>query len=177
MGGGSSEVVTESGRVLASAPVGALVLTERFLGLGGRRPLPSSGRQPLAPGGWQALRAAAREAAARFPAGAARGRETVLLGGTATNLACLELGLPAFDPAAVEGAQVPAHSAGDWADELAGRPLAARELLPIEADRAEILPAGLACLAACLEQLQAQDVRVSGRGLRYGVLLEILALD
>ncbi|MEE8469252.1 MAG: hypothetical protein V3T22_12400 [Planctomycetota bacterium] len=169
VGGGSSEVVTDRGRVRASAPVGAVVLTERFLGLGGR--------EPLTPGGWPALCAAAREAAARFPAAASRGHRTVLLGGTATNLACLELGLPAFDPAAVEGAQVPAHSAANWADELAGRPLAARQTLPIEADRVEILPAGLACLAACLEQLQALDVRVSGRGLRYAVLREILALD
>ena len=101
----------------------------------------------------------------------------MLLGGTATNLACLALGLPAFDPAAVEGVQVPAHSARHWADELASRPLAERSPLPIEADRAQILPAGLACLAACLERLEARDVRVSGRGLRYGVLREILAHD
>jgi len=169
VGGGSSEVVTGSGRALASAPVGAVVLTEQFLGLGGR--------EPLTPGGWPALRVAAQEAAGRFPAGAGVGAETVLLGGTAANLACLEQGLPAFDPDAVEGVQVSARSAGSWADELAGRPLPDRLPLPIEADRAEILPAGLACLAACLDQLQAKSVSVSGRGLRYGVLRELSALD
>ena len=77
----------------------------------------------------------------------------------------------------MEGTPVSARSAGSWADELAGRPLAERQALPIEADRAEILPAGLACLAACLERLEAQSTSVSGRGLRYGVLRELLARD
>jgi len=36
-----------------------------------------------------------------------------------------------------------------------------------------VLPAGLACLAATLEQLSASRFRITGRGLRYGVIRDL----
>ena len=170
VGGGSTEVVSDGGRSLLSAPVGAVVLTETYLGLGGS--------PPLRGGGWRALRATAEEACARFPAGAAREggspRPVVALGGTACNLACLEQGLAAFDPAAAEGARVAGPRVAEWAERLNRTPLAERRALPIEADRAAVLPAGLACLAAAVQRLGARELQVSGRGLRYGVLRAVI---
>ncbi|MHC4376880.1 MAG: Ppx/GppA phosphatase family protein, partial [Planctomycetota bacterium] len=83
VGGGSSECVTDAGRSRRSVPIGAVVLTERFLGLDGREPTES--------GGFEGLVAEARRRARELPS--ADGAGLVLLGGTASNLACLELGL------------------------------------------------------------------------------------
>lgn len=164
VGGGSSEVACEALGLRRSAPIGAVVLTETWLAT-----------PPLHAGGWPALRAAARAAAQIFPAGVARGRPVWAIGGTAINLACCAGGFARFDVHAAEGALVPSNAAGRWADELAALPLDVRRTRPIEADRASILPAGLAALAAVLERVDAQAIRVSGRGLRYGIARELLA--
>lgn len=167
VGGGSTEMVAEGGRLRRSTPIGAVVLTERFLGLGDR---PAS-----EPGGFEALLAEARAGAAVFPAGAAaQADEVVLIGGSAVNLAALVRGARRFDPALAEGERVPGEAVLRWALRLADTPLARRFALPIERDRAEILPAGIACLGAVLERLGAREARISGRGLRYGVVREIL---
>lgn len=62
----------------------------------------------------------------------------------------------------------------EWAERLNRTPLAERRALPIEADRAAVLPAGLACLAAAVQRLGARELQVSGRGLRYGVLRAVI---
>lgn len=164
VGGGSSEVMTDGGDVGLSAPVGAVVLTERFFGYGEH--------PPVEEGGLSALVVAIAQEMSCYPAGAAKDRELVLLGGTAANLACLELGTDAFDVARAEGAVLDPKSAARWAAKLADMSLAERKTLPIEADRAEILPAGLACIAGGVARLEAASLRVTGRGLRYGLLLE-----
>jgi exopolyphosphatase/pppGpp-phosphohydrolase len=43
----------------------------------------------------------------------------------------------------------------------------------MEAERAEILPAGLACLGAALERLAAPTFRTTTKGLRHGLAHEI----
>lgn len=166
VGGGSTELVAEGGALRLSAPVGAVVLTETYLGTGSE--------PPSEPGGWPALLRAAAAAMQRFPVELAP-RDLVALGGTAVNLAALHLGLALFDAPRTEGARLPAAAARAQAERLAGMTLEARRALPIEPERAEILPAGLACLAAAFERLGARSVRVSGRGLRYGVARELLA--
>lgn len=166
VGGGSSEVACTALDLRSSAPIGAVVLTETWLAT-----------PPLRVGGWRALRAAAGEAARIFPAGVARGRPVWAIGGTAVNLACCAGGFARFDVHATEGAVVPASAAGRFAEGLAALPLIERRALPIEPERALILPAGLAALAAVLERLGADPVRVSGRGLRYGIARELLAHD
>ena len=164
VGGGSTELVADGGALRLSVPVGAVVATEALeASAGGVLDLHEL---------WGTL---ARQFEA-FPAGLAEpsDAEVCVLGGTAVNLACLELALPAFDPRVVEGHVIAASSARRHAQALAALGLEARKKFPIEADRAEILPAGLACLAAALERLGAGRARVSGRGLRYGVARELL---
>lgn len=161
VGGGSTEAVAEAGRLRRSVPVGAVVLTERFLGLDGRAARES--------GGWPALERAARAALRGLPDGAARGSEVVALGGTATNLACLALGLEAFDLRRAEGVRVAGPAADAALERLLAESPAARRALPIEPDRAEVLPAGILCLASGLERLGGSALRVSCRGLRWAV--------
>jgi exopolyphosphatase/guanosine-5'-triphosphate,3'-diphosphate pyrophosphatase len=90
------------------------------------------------------------------------------------HLAHLAGGRGSFDPAAVEGARVDAAAARAWAGRLARLDLAARVVLGVEPERADVLPAGLAVLAAVLDRLGAAQVRVSGRGLRHGIALDLL---
>lgn len=161
VGGGSTEYTRADGTLRRSAPLGAVVLSEQH---------PSHGTA-LA----EELLAAARLACAHFPAGDARGEDLVLLGGTALNLAALERGFERFDPERAEGAQVGLEAALRWTRELARRTQEQRLLLPIERERAGILHAGLACLAAALERVEPARLRASGRGLRYGVLRALLA--
>lgn len=168
VGGGSSECVTAAGRSRLSVPIGAVVLTERFLGL--------DGREPSEAGGFDGLVAEARRRARELPA--ADGAGLVLLGGTASNLACLELGLEVFDHRVAEGVEVPAGAALAWARRILELDEEGRLDLPIEPDRAAILPAGLAALGAVLEHVAGPDARgrVTGRGLRYGLGRELLGL-
>jgi len=167
VGGGSCELTWEGGRRRESIPIGALVLTEQFLGLGSQA--------PKSPGGWPALRARIEQAVEELPEGCARGvREVVVIGGSAVSLGCLALELSAFDAARAEGVAITTEAAAGWAEHLAGLSIAQRRNLPIEADRAEILPAGAACLAAVLRRIGAAGARVSARGLRYGIVMELL---
>jgi len=152
VGGGSTEFSSADGGLRLSIPVGAVVLSESY---------PAAADFPE-------LLAAARTAALRLPERGAAGESCVLLGGTALNLACLERGFERFDPQRAEASPVPLQAAGRWAERLARMPLERRLELPLERERAGILPAGLACAAAALERLAPALVRASGRGLRFG---------
>lgn len=164
VGGGSTEVVGELGALRLSAPVGAVTLSAEVGATGGDAE------------SFERLLTRAREACERFPHEVLdEGSELVALGGTASNLACLDQSLAAFDPLRAEGHVIAAGAALREARRLWPLTLAERRALPIEADRAEILPAGLACLAAALERLGARRARVSGRGLRYGMARQRLA--
>lgn len=168
VGGGSTEVVAPGGHLRFSIPLGAVVLTETYLA-----------EEPLLPGSFPALCAACIDAARPFPEALAlrdpASREVVVLGGTGLNLACLARGFAAFDHELAEGSVLPAARAREWSDRLCHMPLDARLRLPIESTRADILPAGLACLAAAVERIGAEGLRVTGRGLRFGLLQEALS--
>ncbi len=161
VGGGSTEYTSADGRTRLSAPVGAVVLSEAH---------PGHSREVV-----EALQRAAAAACTRFPEGDARGQPLVILGGTAVNLAALEGGFERFDPERAEGARVDPGAAARWADRLGLLLPEQRLRFPIERERAGILHAGLACLAAALGRVQPREVRASGRGLRYGVLRALLA--
>src|SRR5690606_16229155 len=137
VGGGSTELVGEGGALRLSVPVGAVVLSERFA-LGARTR--AQRERALAD-----LGAELAETFRAFPAGlaAAAGAEVCVLGGTALNLGCLVLDRPRFDHRAAEGLALPASAAREQALRLTRLAPQARLALPIEAERAAILPAGL----------------------------------
>ena len=164
VGGGSTEVALDGGRAWASAPVGATVLVERVADAG-------SGKFT------ELVEEARRVLAAAYKDLAVSGTEGwVALGGTPTNLASLCMGLSGFDHLAVEGTVCTASDAARWGAELAERSLEDRLELPIEASRARVLHGGMAILVAAMEHLGLFEVRVTGRGLRYGYLSECLDL-
>jgi len=169
VGGGSTEVIWGAGRRRQSVELGAVTATDRWLG-GAER------EGPIDPQAWSAFRSAAADLARGLPEGVAEGAEVVLLGGTASNLACMDRELESYEPRLAQDWSLDAASAGRWGARLAGEALEERMDHPIEPGRAGILPGGLGCLEAVLGRLGASRGRVSGRGLRYGLLREALGL-
>jgi exopolyphosphatase/guanosine-5'-triphosphate,3'-diphosphate pyrophosphatase len=159
VGGGSTEVAWDGGRSRASVPVGAVVLYD------------------VHGDDTDAAIAAARAACGGLPADVAGegAHPVILIGGTAVNLGCLVQELPGFDVECADRGGVSAGAALRWARQLGRLPPRERCVLPIEASRADLLPAGLACLGAALERLGVEEARVSTRGLRHGLLARILA--
>lgn len=166
VGGGSSEIACDALGLRRSIPIGAVVLHETWLA-----------DRPLQSGGWPALSAAVARAVESFPVAIARGRAVWAIGGTAVNVACLDGAFARFDPARAEGRTLRAECVARWAEELHAASPSERRARPIEPARAEILPAGLAILAAVLARIGAESFSVSSRGLRHGIALDLLRAE
>lgn len=166
VGAGSTEVTQEAGGT--SLPIGAVSLLEA-----------------LSPGAMTASLPAACRASAlrafreRLPLPAlSPDAGLVAVGGTASALAMLKLGLRAFDSAAIEGLEVSAAEVGDAIARLESLPPAERAALPgLDPGRAEIIVPGLCILESFLVHAGIASFRVSDRGIRYGVILDALAKD
>jgi exopolyphosphatase/guanosine-5'-triphosphate,3'-diphosphate pyrophosphatase len=153
IGGGSTEATRKGQGV--STPIGAVALLEDC--------------GPDA----SACRARAQEAFAGFPEWGPLAWAAV--GGTATALAMLELGLPQYDAEAIEGLQVSLASITGRIDSLAR--MTPDELLAIPGlgkGRADIVMPGLCILEAFLKQVGRDSAIISDRGIRYGLLVDWL---
>ncbi|MDB5047651.1 MAG: Ppx/GppA phosphatase [Fibrobacteres bacterium] len=156
IGGGSTEATRSQGG--ESIPIGAVNLLE------------SCGRDAAA------CRAKAAEAFRGKFRDWSGTPDLVAVGGTATALAMLELKLPGFDSAAIEGLEIGRARIGATIDLLAGLSEEAKLGLPgMEKSRADILMPGLCILEAFLDAVGAARFRVSDRGVRYGIILDWLA--
>jgi exopolyphosphatase/guanosine-5'-triphosphate,3'-diphosphate pyrophosphatase len=162
IGGGSTEVVI--GRLVdhepqisfnASFDVGSVRLTERH------------GEN------WEALTDAARSAFGGVPSLPA-GRPPVGIAGTMTTLAAVSMGMVPYDGARVHGCAMTRAELRRVVTQLASLDLAARRRVPgMEPKRADVIIAG-GCLAmALLDHWQAPEVRISDRGVRWGLAEEL----
>lgn len=166
IGGGSTELTRRQGGV--SLPVGAVVLLEAC------RP---GGPDGAASNGDATLSAACRERAERIfrreLAGVEPPGNLVCVGGTASALAMLKLGLKDFDAAAIEGLEIHASEVAEAVARLEALPAAERAALPgLDPGRAEIIVPGLCILEAFLRHAGCSSFRVSDRGIRYGIILD-----
>ncbi len=97
-------------------------------------------------------------------------------GGTIANLAAMELGEMEWNPARLHGMRVTIEQVEARAAALAQRTVAERRGIPgLEPDRADVILAGAIIQARALRRLNADAVIVSVRGLRYGLLYELLS--
>jgi exopolyphosphatase / guanosine-5'-triphosphate,3'-diphosphate pyrophosphatase len=167
IGGGSTELTLGSLGVIRarkSLDIGCVRLTEKFL--------------PDAPPREADLARALGhidEAVQAFPH--FDGTEIPLIGvaGTVTTLAALELNLEAYDRARVAGVVLPLETVERRFAQM--RTLTHDgmvRLLRIDPGRADILLIGVAILRAVMRARNCPSVRVSDRGLRYGVALRAL---
>jgi exopolyphosphatase/guanosine-5'-triphosphate,3'-diphosphate pyrophosphatase len=167
-GGGSTEVIFGQGgaemKIVSrqSLDVGVVLLTERFLR-----------SDPIAPAELEAMRAWLRVEGYAGVRPEQAFDALVAVGGSATTLAAVALGLEPYDPDRVHGHQFSAGELEEWLARLAGLSLAERRRLPgLEPKRAEVLPAGAAILLTLLERLDVDQLTISDRGLRHGLWLE-----
>jgi exopolyphosphatase / guanosine-5'-triphosphate,3'-diphosphate pyrophosphatase len=167
IGGGSLELVLSVDGVierLASLPLGAVRLTERFLPDGSTSP--------------KALKALRRDVRAQLrphlPVRDWRGAPMIGSGGTFTNLAGLYLTRQGiFTARSVHAARVPRGDVEHLLEMLhAMSPAERRGIEGLNADRADIIVAGLAVVAEVMARLEAREVQVSRYGIREGILLE-----
>ena len=166
IGGGSLELAASADGVvehLASLPLGALRLTERFLSDG-------AGRKAV-----RKLRREVRRALRpELPIRNWRGAQLIGSGGTFTNLAGMHLARQGIQVArSVHGTSVPRVELEHVLEMLAE--MEPEERLHVEGlnpGRADIIVAGLAVAAEVMARLDARNLVVSRYGIREGILLE-----
>lgn len=182
IGGGSTEVATESNGF--SIPHGAATLTQQHVQ-----------GDPWDWGDFHRITEACKAAVSRIPWKRIGDRQMVGVGGTATTLAVLDTGmaesLPPFehvqrglvtlrrmgivkrpDVSRVEGCRVKLVNVLGWFMWLTSNTIAERCAVPgLDRGRADILPAGLFLLYACMRVARQESILVSTRGVRHGVAL------
>ncbi len=172
IGGGSTEVVigeaggrTPTPRFAASFDIGSVRLTERLV----TNDPPS--RQER-----EAIAASAREAFAQVPL-LAPSSIPVGIAGTMTTLAAVSLGLATYDGARVHGHVMPIEDLRAGLERLASVPLEVRQgLAGMAPKRADVIVAGGTIALALLAHWGAASVRISDRGVRWGLAEELLEL-
>jgi exopolyphosphatase/guanosine-5'-triphosphate,3'-diphosphate pyrophosphatase len=164
VGGGSTEIIHgdvdgSDGHVRAatSLDVGSVRLTERHV-----RSDPPRDEE------LRALRAdidRALSVVERRP-----GLELVGVAGTVTTLSAIHHGLPVYDPARVHGSKLTRAVVSEIAARLAKLPLdARRRVTGLEPGRADVIVAGAELVIALLEWAGVESLRVSDRGVRWGL--------
>jgi exopolyphosphatase/guanosine-5'-triphosphate,3'-diphosphate pyrophosphatase len=99
----------------------------------------------------------------------------VASGGTAANLAGVLRGRRITSADQVHGQGIDAAERDAALRRLAALPLSERRTVPgLEPDRADVIVAGLVIQAAVCRRLGVDRLTVSARGLRYGLLIELL---
>ena len=170
IGGGSTEFIRGAGaRVDAavSLDVGSVRLTERFVR-----------SDPPARSELDDIERFITEALGGVPPEALA---TPLIGvaGTVTTIAAIARGIDPYDGAAVHGMTLSLSEIREVEERLSKAPLAARKKTKgLSADRADVIVAGAVLLRLICEKVFAThsgELRVSDRGVRWGVAAEIAA--
>lgn len=188
IGGGSSELVwidlapaegggrrrmTDRIRAWMSLPVGVVNVSERH---GGRHVTPDLFETMV--GEVMQMLASFPEADALDRAVAAGGIHMLGTSGTVTTLAGVHLELPRYDRRRVDGTWLSGDQVGDLVATLLAMDYDARVANPcIGRERADLVLAGCAILEAIRRRWPCERLRVADRGLREGVLVELMAED
>ncbi len=188
IGGGSSELVwidltpapdgrrrrmADRIRTWMSLPVGVVSISERH---GGRHVSPAAFADMVAE--VAAMLAGFPEVEALDRAVAEGGIHLLGTSGTVTTLAGVHLGLPRYDRRRVDGTWLAGGVVADLIEELVGMDYDARMANPcIGRERADLVLAGCAILEAIRRRWPCERLRVADRGLREGMLVELMAED
>jgi exopolyphosphatase/guanosine-5'-triphosphate,3'-diphosphate pyrophosphatase len=172
IGGGSTEIVLGRGADILyrdSLQLGAVRVTERTL--------------PSDPPTVEELKQAEAFADTALAAVPIEGLGVVVMvgsGGTIANLAAMELmageNPPAkMTPDILHGARLTLEQVETRIAKLAALPVAERRTVPgLEPDRADVIVAGAIVQARAMRRVGAKTIQASARGLRYGLLYELL---
>jgi len=96
--------------------------------------------------------------------------------GTVTSLSAMSLGLRSYDPARVHGSRLAAEALEAQIARLSRATQAEREQMAgLDPKRADVILAGALILQAIVRRAGAAEVRVSDRGIRWGLFYELAA--
>ena len=99
-------------------------------------------------------------------------KDWIGVAGTPTTLAGLDLHLDSFTSSKIDGYRLTRCHVSDWYESLALQTNAERARNPIMGTgRADIMVAGVAILMTAMETFEREEMTVSCRGLRHGVML------
>ena len=99
--------------------------------------------------------------------------QLVATGGTASILACMEAGLNTFDRARLEATRLSRDHLHWHVDHIWRLPLAERQtIIGLPPNRADVILTGTAIYEAVMDHFDFQQLRVSTRGLRFGVVMD-----
>lgn len=150
LGGGSTEFICNHQDFVISLPVGAVRATEMQLSAADI----ADRLQPI------------RTMQARFIQ-----YPLVMVGGTASTLASVKLGLDVYDSGKVHGHQVTRQEAADIYQLLERTPLALRKRLPgLQPERADIINAGILIIVMIMDLLKKPEIIVSDSDLLQGII-------
>lgn len=169
VGGGSTELISGIGNRLVSAVsarTGAVRLTERFL----------AGDPPSEPE--VAAAAAGAEAELRNRFSFRTVQRLVGIGGSAVNLARIWLRIPAERTPQAHSSAIPVEGLRELVNTLSRLSVARRrDLIGLDPNRADIILAGAVILERAAHLCQAAELVVSVRGLRHGLLYEMMLAE
>jgi exopolyphosphatase / guanosine-5'-triphosphate,3'-diphosphate pyrophosphatase len=165
IGGGSTELLVGESEIegVVSLPIGSVRLTERLLH-----------HDPPSPEEKAALARTVDEALA----GAPPPRGTVVgIAGTVTTLAAMSLGITTYDAERVHGMTLSYSVLQNMTKRLGETPLADRRRTPgLDPRRADVIYAGAVILERVLARAGAEELLVSDRGIRWGLVYEAAGL-
>ena len=95
------------------------------------------------------------------------------IGGTATTLGSMHLGLDAFDLERIHGLLLNSDDLSTHMKELQEKSLARRKQIKgLAAERADIILAGVMIILSSMERLKKESLHISCHGLRYGLFYQ-----
>jgi len=164
IGGGSTEIISGTSSTIerkVSLDIGCVRITERMLS-----PLPPSEHRL----------AAAREFVANAFAppllSGVSSSHAIGVAGTVTTLAAMKLQLQEYDPARVHGHILHKDDIRSAVQSLATKNIEEIRMIPqVSPGRADILLAGSIILLEFMEAGHLEEITVSDRGLRYGIVM------
>jgi exopolyphosphatase/guanosine-5'-triphosphate,3'-diphosphate pyrophosphatase len=168
VGGGSTEVIISPGAgdpVIASLPLGAVYLTERFLE-----------HDPPSPDELARLRAAVMNELDGHPGQLRKAPSGLFIGtaGTITTLASIKLGLEAYDPGRINGCTLTRDEIDDMILALNGLTREERKTVRgLEPGREDIIIAGAVITREIMARFRRISMLASDWGLREGIVLDL----
>ena len=166
VGGGSTELVLCAGagpEELISLELGSVRMTERFLD-----------RDPPGAVALETLRAAVRAELASLPRSPWTAQHLIGMAGTVTTLTTMRLGLAGYDTEQVNGQRLTRAWVERRIQDLAAMSLdQRRQVVGLSPGRADIIIAGACIVAEIMERFGSAGLRVSDRGVRWGLLWEL----
>jgi len=168
VGGGSTEFVLGQGNHMAqwvSLPLGSVRLTEQFLV-----------SDPVSKRDWSQMQKEIDRLLEKMP-DSEKPPFMVAVGGTATTLASVELGLREFRVEKIDHFLLTREALARQLSLYRSRTVEQRKKIPgLAPNRADIIVAGGAVVYSAMERADCSSVMISTHGIRYGLLYEKLGL-